>query len=82
MHVTISSVPYSGYLLLMCITEIYQTPDNQSKVLSFVSFSKMIAKIVANFGAVKDWFGFNYTDINNLLDLFKILCLGQYSGIK
>ena len=46
---------------------------------------QMIAEMVINFGTVKDSFGFNYPDMNNLLDLYKILCPGVFlvcSSIK
>ena len=64
-------------MLLMSITETNHN-NNQSKVkgnlLSFF-FMKVfvITKIVANLVVVKDWFGFNYTDINNAMQIAHIV---------
>ena len=38
--------------------------------MNFSMILFMIANIVANLGIVTDWFGFNYTNTNNLLDLY------------
>ena len=42
----------------------------------------LIAKNVANLGIVKDWFVFNCSDINNLLDFAMLSCQGQCKHSK
>ena len=58
----------------MCITETDKMKYPKTVTdKNYFWFLVLIAKIAANFHAVKDWFGFNFSDMKNLLNLYEMI---------